>query len=844
MASVNIHRVLITVKQLGAKKATKQLAGVGIALGLMGFAAIKAGHAFIEAGDEITRLKNKTAVFANTQKSANERLAATVSIARETNSSLKSVADVMQRVSLAGTGLGLSDQIIISITENLAKAVKLSGATAQEAEGAWRQFSQGLAANRLSGQELNSVLEQTPLIAKLLADSLNVATGALRQMGKDGLLTSAVLVKAFGSAIPELEAMFDKFEFPIEDLIVSIGRETTILMAKIGQVSGFTDAVRDTLRFFTDGLIKMNAALKTSPEAVEQLRVALNAVKGAITVVIALLVSMGVALAAATGGFSLLIPAAFAAAAAIGAVLGSKEKSASEKIDQLNKQMNENVRIARLQFEGQTLLQSIYDKNAPLEARVAALQDAAAAAEELARASEEAAFLADKDFRPTSIQSAMQAAPDTSGLQQALDATLDKVQALAKGYSKLLFAVDPVAEALDTFQTSMRTALAASREFSITNGKSGLSAEEFAKVVKGLNRDLNALTDAEKDLIERNRDIKDTFQSLFGSLSPAIGALQKYKEGLKVVAAAENLMSEATSAHTLVRKLLKEEMEDSIFKEHREMLIDTRDAYDDLNGSLFPTIAAQQAMTEGTAILDEALKLQIITIGEYNTSMDQLKENFGLAFGEAQLESLEGFAGGINAIQVGLSRWTEEFGNVNAAIADITTNSLTMMSDAFSEFFITGKLDLQSFAQAWLRMIIQMITKLLIVLAIETAIAAISMGGGGGGGIASSFTGFAGSAVGGSTSTGFSPQRAAGGPVIAGTPVLVGERGPEVFVPPTSGSIRSNTSMAMQQAPAPQITIVNVDDPDSVIDAMGTHEGEQQILNIISRNPDVLRSLV
>jgi hypothetical protein len=85
---------------------------------------------------------------------------------------------------------------------------------------------------------------------------------------------------------------------------------------------------------------------------------------------------------------------------------------------------------------------------------------------------------------------------------------------------------------------------------------------------------------------------------------------------------------------------------------------------------------------------------------------------------------------------------------------------------------------------------------------------------------------------------------AAGGHVQGDVPIVVGERGPELFVPPTSGSIKSNTSMAMQQAPAPQITIVNVDDPESVINAMGTHEGEQQILNIISRNPDVLRPIV
>jgi hypothetical protein len=49
--------------------------------------------------------------------------------------------------------------------------------------------------------------------------------------------------------------------------------------------------------------------------------------------------------------------------------------------------------------------------------------------------------------------------------------------------------------------------------------------------------------------------------------------------------------------------------------------------------------------------------------------------------------------------------------------------------------------------------------------------------------------------------------RAAGGPVSAGTPYLVGERGPELFMPRTSGSIYPNDAMGMGGANV----IVNVD---------------------------------
>jgi hypothetical protein len=73
---------------------------------------------------------------------------------------------------------------------------------------------------------------------------------------------------------------------------------------------------------------------------------------------------------------------------------------------------------------------------------------------------------------------------------------------------------------------------------------------------------------------------------------------------------------------------------------------------------------------------------------------------------------------------------------------------------------------------------------------------------------------------------------------------MVGEKGPELFVPPSGGSIKnaSATAGAQQQA-APQITIVNSTDSQSIIDSMNTDAGAEVILNVIKQNPEVLGRL-
>ena len=82
-----------------------------------------------------------------------------------------------------------------------------------------------------------------------------------------------------------------------------------------------------------------------------------------------------------------------------------------------------------------------------------------------------------------------------------------------------------------------------------------------------------------------------------------------------------------------------------------------------------------------------------------------------------------------------------------------------------------------------------------------------------------------------------------GGPVQPGKAFLVGEKGRELFVPPTTGTVVPN-DMLGGTPPEIKVNIVNVDDARSVPEAMATREGEQTIMNVITRNRGQLRELI
>jgi len=179
-------------------------------------------------------------------------------------------------------------------------------------------------------------------------------------------------------------------------------------------------------------------------------------------------------------------------------------------------------------------------------------------------------------------------------------------------------------------------------------------------------------------------------------------------------------------------------------------------------------------------------------------------------------------------------------------LASVTENALVgafnSAEDALVQFVKTGEVNMKEFALNIIADITRVIARLLILQSIQ------GIGGALGGGGGQQF-------IGTGSSIGNVGHFAHGGQVSPNKPIIVGEEGPEIFNPSTSGAIIPNdtTTAALgtsrsQQAPVVNVTappamvqVINVSDPDEVPSAMQSPEGEQAILNVIQRNPQVIR---
>lgn len=130
--------------------------------------------------------------------------------AQRSRGSYQATADMVSKLgNLAGEAFS-SNKELVAFAEQLNKQITLSGASTQAADAAMLQLTQAMSSGVLRGEELNSILEQTPTIAKTIADYMGVSTGQMREMASEGQVTAEVVKNALLGAADEINAKFEQ----------------------------------------------------------------------------------------------------------------------------------------------------------------------------------------------------------------------------------------------------------------------------------------------------------------------------------------------------------------------------------------------------------------------------------------------------------------------------------------------------------------------------------------------------------------------------------------------------------------------------------------------------------
>lgn len=175
-----------------ASQAFTKFSGIIAGIGFMG-----AARAAIRMSDDYTKLTAQLKIATTSQEEFGNAMNAVKRISATAQADINTISILYARLSNSLRDVGVSQKEIADISETVALALKVNGASAGEASSAMLQLSQAFGSGVLRGEEFNALMEASPNLMRALAESIGVPMGQLRSLASEGAITGDVLTKAF-----------------------------------------------------------------------------------------------------------------------------------------------------------------------------------------------------------------------------------------------------------------------------------------------------------------------------------------------------------------------------------------------------------------------------------------------------------------------------------------------------------------------------------------------------------------------------------------------------------------------------------------------------------------------
>jgi tape measure domain-containing protein len=223
-----------------------------VALGLASALSIQQVAKYAEAW---TVVNNKLANSIKPHEDLGDAVNRVFNLAQSTRTELGATASLYSRLERATRQAGTSTEDLARLTTIINQAFIVSGATAQEAESAIIQLSQGLASGTLRGEEYNSVNEQGNRLIVALSESLGVGAGKLREMAFAGKLTTDVVVNGL---LKQGDAIGKEFA----NTVTTMGQAFSIATNNITKFVGESSTIKSAYSVFNNSVVTVSENLE------------------------------------------------------------------------------------------------------------------------------------------------------------------------------------------------------------------------------------------------------------------------------------------------------------------------------------------------------------------------------------------------------------------------------------------------------------------------------------------------------------------------------------------------------------------------------------------------------
>ena len=237
----------------GLKTQLLGLVGVGV-----GTQAIKDLAAM---SDSYKNLEARIKLTTGEGKAFDSAFEGVFAVAKRTSSAVEETGTLFTKLAEAGKALGVSQADALKLTETINQSIQLSGGSADAAKASITQLIQGMQSGVLRGDEFNSVMEQSPRLAKAMADGLGVPIGELRKLAEEGKLTSATVIGALQKQSDVIQGEFGKLPQTVGRAMQNLTTEFTKFIGETDKAHGYSTTLAKGIELLSGNLSTVATAM-------------------------------------------------------------------------------------------------------------------------------------------------------------------------------------------------------------------------------------------------------------------------------------------------------------------------------------------------------------------------------------------------------------------------------------------------------------------------------------------------------------------------------------------------------------------------------------------------------
>lgn len=235
----------------GVNKADSLFSKIKSFLGL--YAGIQSVKIGLDVSDNISQTTARLNMINDGKQTTDQLQQAIFQSAQNSRASFLDTASVVSKLGLLAPQAFNSNMETVKFSELMAKSFKVGGATTSEQTSGMYQLTQAMASGKLQGDEFKSITENAPLLAQAISKYTGKSMGELKDMSKEGLITSDVIKNAVFAMSDEINTKFNSIPQTFGDVVNKIkNNAVNSFMSISSTMSGIFNSER--FQGFIDGV--------------------------------------------------------------------------------------------------------------------------------------------------------------------------------------------------------------------------------------------------------------------------------------------------------------------------------------------------------------------------------------------------------------------------------------------------------------------------------------------------------------------------------------------------------------------------------------------------------------